>query len=506
MSAHGLMAEIHDCDAIPIDKLRRTEPQDGTPAQFIHFNDGLDRRERDTLQRVTCRMSEVLLYVRGDPADKQTGLHVIGPDGFYRRWRDTSDRERMDTAHRMLTATHEAMLAAARIDSREEISDVGAEYIERLMLQVKSKHVRELASMLESHIANDPAAPDATTTVDADNFDRVAETQILPLRPFGDDPGGGLTVRTGRVERLSPEQVAEWRLVKRGNAGLMDIQRPFEGEDPDVDLMMRLLREHVPAAWIDTLALAVAFPALPALHVWVGRSGTGKGFILEAGRLATGLIDVQSSQIAGDGAAQHFSATTEPMGQNILVALDEGDEMAGPRRMLTPGKIAELLGPEISVNPKGAARYKLARTAQLLVVANDWPSFDPSAKGNPRRLHLVYHDGGKLQKLAPTLDDDDPGYLTQQQVQRLLASAEAQRYLLLHVVQRAAELAAMGLDAVREYLREFYGEHRRAFIDAAAKRKAAVDSGRGDGFESYDAGAAVKRQRKPRKGRGEKAA
>lgn len=439
---HGADAPIHSCDRLPA--LQRRD--DGG----LHIEFSSDSREEDDLRRLACRAGGGLLFVEGSTNETMGGLYIQEESGFYVAYDSLDDAKRTMLMRRLFREAYARIALVAKDDETREYAE------KYLPTTLKDGRIRSMSRQLPAFIGNaEGDAPIPSIHVSA--FDQITQYRYFPLRG-----GGAITVMGGIPQKLEPDQVAQYLLVERGS-GIVDVTAPFNGA-PEIEQMRHLIRYHFPQEWVDIAAFLFAFPGHDAFHVVKGRSGTGKGVFWGVLSETSGLVNRQSMLEASDASAQHFTATQAWMKDAVGVIIDEAQDAGGKKRKIAPTAVSNLLSPVLTINPKGSARYNVNRMAQLVFVGNDWPALDPRAGGTPRRLYGVYDDEGKMQKICPTPDNPyEEAFMTRTALRDMLREPEAKRYLLYHVLTRAAEFSRMSEDDVVQHIYRQSQNHRSAF-------------------------------------------
>ena len=320
-----------------------------------------------------------------------------------------------------------------------------------LMETVTRRHLSALAARIMVY-AQDSDFYDFLHRLPATEFDMVKIHPVIPLAAGGAIDLSPDATRMGKSGILVPEDYGLLHRTHRDRGAIdLDPDVLTKGEEPELDLPRRLLETHYPPEFVELAAYLLAYPADDIISVLIGDSGTGKTTFWQWVGWATGSVEV--SDVSLLTSRSQFTPLESALARSHVVVLDEGDALKSAP--IPFGQLNKATAERFDVNVKyGAYHPGVPRLGALVLIGNDWPSFDSTTPGLSRRIAWAW-------------DTPLPARIDKAVYDALSKSKAAHRYMLAVLISRARVLRAMGVEAAREtLLTDAVLQARQRMVDA----------------------------------------
>lgn len=306
--------------------------------------------------------------------------------------------------------------------------------LEELRDTVTRRHLAALAARIPVYAQDHKTYP--LPSYPAAEFDQVKERPVLAL---GDGGAIDLSASAAAYDNsgvLDPENYGLLHRTHHDRGAIPYDPEMLIRQDSSLDLPRRLLESHYPPEFMQLAAYLLAYPADDIISVLIGESGTGKTTFWQWVGWATGSVEVSDVSLLTN--RSQFTPLEAAMARAHAVVLDEGDATkAGP---IPFGQLNKATAERFDVNVKyGGFHPGVPRLGTLVLVGNDWPSFDSTTPGLPRRIGWAW-------------DKKLPGIIDKAVYDALSKSHAAHQYMLALLVSRARELSSIGIAAARQSL------------------------------------------------------
>ena len=270
----------------------------------------------------------------------------------------------------------------------------------------------------------------------AAEFDQVKERPVLVLADGGAIDLSASAAAYDNSGVLDPESYGLLHRAHHDRGAISYDPEILIRQDSSLDLPRRLLESHYPPEFMQLAAYLLAYPADDIISVLIGESGTGKTTFWQWVGWATGSVEVSDVSLLTN--RSQFTPLEAALARAHVVVLDEGDATkAGP---IPFGQLNKATAERFDVNVKfGGFHPGVPRLGTLVLVGNDWPSFDSTTPGLPRRIGWAW-------------DKPLPGIIDKAVYDALSKSHAAHQYMLALLVSRARELSSIGIAAARQSL------------------------------------------------------
>ena len=383
--------------------------------RFLHSSGGWIEHDKESLDHV-----EVMLFAAYDRIEQQI---TVGDFGLL------LGQEVTEPYHGVQVSEGSDYYADLVHDSRAR----ALQRLTALRETVTRRHLAALAARIPVYAQDQRNYPLAAFP--ATEFDKFKERPVLALAD-----GGAID--------LSPQPAYEPAGILDPNSyGLMHRThldrgaKPYEPailnqEDSGLDLARRLLETHYPPEFLQLAAYLFAYPADDIISVLIGDSGTGKTTFWQWVGWSTGSVEV--SDVSLLTSRSQFTPLEAALARSHVVVLDEGD--ASKSAPIPFGQLNRATAERFDVNVKfGAFKPGVPRLGALVLVGNDWPSFDSTTRGLARRIAWAW-------------DTTLPASIDKAVYDALSKSTPAHQYLLALLVAKARALRRLGIEAARESL------------------------------------------------------
>ena len=332
--------------------------------------------------------------------------------------------------------------------------------VDQLRKTVTRRHLSALAARVPVY-AQDHRSYPSLTRLPATEFDQVKRWPVIALAE-----GGAIDLRAeattgGKNGMLDPTMYGLLHRTHHDRGAIPHDPEVFKRQDPDLELPRRLLEYHYPAEFVQLAAYLLAYPSDDIISILIGESGTGKTTFWQWVGWATGSAEV--SDVSLLTSRSQFTPLEAALARSHVVVLDEGD--ASKSAPIPFGQLNKATAERFDVNVKyGAYHPGVPRLGALVLVGNDWPSFDSTTPGLARRIAWAW-------------DEPLPAKIDKEVYETLAKSSVAHQYMLAVLVSRARDLRTMGVEAARQSLvtERVMEAHQRMMDATTSPLKQALD-------------------------------
>ena len=253
--------------------------------------------------------------------------------------------------------------------------------LEELRDTVTRRHLAALAARIPVYAQDHKTYP--LPSYPAAEFDQVKERPVLALGDGGAIDLSASAAAYNNSGVLDPENYGLLHRTHHDRGAIPYDPEMLIRQDSSLDLPRRLLESHYPPEFMQLAAYLLAYPADDIISVLIGESGTGKTTFWQWVGWATGSVEVSDVSLLTN--RSQFTPLEAAMARAHAVVLDEGDATkAGP---IPFGQLNKATAERFDVNVKyGGFHPGVPRLGTLVLVGNDWPSFDSTTPGLPRRI------------------------------------------------------------------------------------------------------------------------
>ena len=402
--------------------------------RFQHSSGGWIDHHKDNITHV-----EVLLFKAYDAIEAQIRFGDC-------RWLISQEPVDMDT-----NVYYEGVL-----DDRKSAALIK---LEELRETVTRRHLAALAARIPVYAQDHETYP--LSSYPATEFDQFKERPVLALADGGaiDLSASAASYDNGGV--LAPESYGLLHRTHHDRGAIPHDPEILIRQDSSLDLPRRLLESHYPPEFMQLAAYLLAYPADDIISVLIGESATGKTTFWQWVGWATGSVEVSDMSLLTN--RSQFTPMEAALSRSHAVVLDEGDaSKAGP---IPFGQLNKATAERFDVNVKFGGFFPgVPRLGTLVLVGNDWPSFDSTTPGLERRIGWAW-------------DKRMPGIIDKAVYDALSKSHAAHQYMLALLVSRARKLSSIGIDAARKSLmtEEVALAHKRMMDATTSSLKQALD-------------------------------